>query len=75
MEFSFWRIITKIMAHNDFDPLRGICLWNNNYLLVGCSDNTIKLVDLKKGIIIQNIKGNNDYVITIRKIVHPLYGC
>ena len=43
-------------------------------MFVGCGDNTIKLVDLKKGIIIKNLKENKDCVLTIKKIVHPLYG-
>ena len=33
--FHSGELLHKIMAHNGFHPLRGICLWNNDYLLVG----------------------------------------
>ena len=54
--------------------LYGICLWNNNYLFVGCSDKTIKLIELHNKSIIKSLKGHNDVVLTIRKINHPRYG-
>ena len=50
------------------DNLNGLCLWNENYLFVGCDDNTIKLIDLKNEIIIEEIKGHNKEVLTIKKI-------
>jgi len=53
--------------------LCGMCLWNNDYILVGCSDKTIKLVDLKKGLI-KSLNGHDDHVITVKKIIHPEYG-
>ena len=31
------------------DSSFGICLWNNQYLFVGCENNTIKLIELKNG--------------------------
>ena len=54
--------------------LYGICLWNNNYLLVGCEDRTIKILDFKKGKIIKSLNGHQDYVMSIKKINHPKYG-
>ena len=54
--------------------LYGICLWNNNYLFVGCSDKTIKLIELHNKLIIKSLTGHNDVVLTIRKINHPQYG-
>jgi len=72
--FHSAELLNKIIVIKRFDSLRGICLWNNNYLFVGCEDNTIKLIDLKKGIIIKNLKENKNDVISIKKIVHPLYG-
>ena len=54
--------------------LYGICLWNNNYLFVGCSDKTIKLLELHNELIIKSLTGHNDIVLTIKKINHPLYG-
>ena len=53
--------------------LNGICLWNNNYLFVGCHDKNIKLIELNKEKII-DIVGHKKYVLTIKKIIHPNFG-
>ena len=54
--------------------LNGICLWNKEYLFIGCSDKSIKLLELKKGIIFKDLVGHNNEVITIKKINHPIFG-
>ena len=54
--------------------LYSVCLWNNNYLFVGCRDCTIKLIELKTGKIILKLRGHNTDVIAIKKIIHPIYG-
>ena len=54
--------------------LCGICLWNCNYLFVGCHDNSIKLIDIIKGTIIKSLEGHEGDILTIKKIIHPLYG-
>ena len=54
--------------------LYGICLWNNDYLFVGCDDNSIKLIDLKQRKIIKEFYSHNNEVITIKKLIHPKYG-
>jgi len=54
--------------------LYGICLWNEDYLFVGCSDKTIKIVEIKKKLIVKSLTGHNNYVTTIKKIIHPEYG-
>jgi regulator of replication initiation timing len=54
--------------------LRGICLWNSNYLFVGCTDNTIKLVEIKNGLVMKSLVGYNNEVCTIKKIRHPTFG-
>ena len=53
--------------------LYGICLWNNNFLFVGCDDKCIKLINLQKKIVINNLVEENA-IITIKKIFHPKYG-
>ena len=50
--------------------LRGICLWNDNYAFVGCDDNSFKLVELKNGLFVSSIGGNNNQVITIKKLLN-----
>ena len=54
--------------------LLGICIWNSEYLFTGCKDNSIKLIDIKNLKIVKSFNGHNNYVCTIRKIVHPKYG-
>ena len=65
-------LINKINVINK--PLIDICLWNNSYIFVGCKDNSIKLVDLKDGLIIKSLTGHNQTVLTIKKIKHQKYG-
>ena len=54
--------------------LYGICLWDKDNLFVGCNDKTIKLVNLNNKSIIKNLEGHIEFPITIKKIIHPLYG-
>ena len=54
--------------------LYGICLWNDNYLFVGCRDTTIKVIEINEGIIIKSLSGHFDQTATINKITHSKYG-
>ena len=71
-KFHTGELLNKIKIGKN--ELRGLCLWNSNYLFVGCTDNSIKLVELKNGIIIKSLTGLNNEVCTIKKIVHPIFG-
>ena len=65
-------LLNKIKIGDNW--LYGICLWNDQFLFVGCSDKTIKLIDIKESYIVKNFKGHNNPVLTIKKISHPQYG-
>ena len=65
-------LINKFKVINK--PLIDICLWNNSYLFVGCKDNSIKLIDIKSGLIVKTLTGHNQTVLTIKKIKHSKYG-
>ena len=54
--------------------LFGLCLWDNEHLLIGCGDKSIKVVELKNGTINANLNGFNNKVLCIKKVIHPLYG-
>ena len=55
--------------------LHGICLWDNNYIFVGCQDKTMKLIELNTGLISQTLEDyHHNVVLTIKKIYHPKYG-
>ena len=70
--FNSGELINKINVSDK--SLFGICLWDKDYLFIGCADNTIKLIDLNKNKIINNLKGHDNKVVTIKKINHPKYG-
>lgn len=53
--------------------LYGICLWNKDFLCVGCSDKTIKIIDLNKKELFRSLFGHYNCVRTVKKIKHPLY--
>ena len=46
-------LLTKINTGKN--ELRGICLWNSHYLFVGCTDYTIKLVEIDNGLVIKSL--------------------
>jgi len=71
-DFHSTSYLNKIKASNEC--LKSLCLWNNNYLFVACSDKTIKIIKLKTWLICMSLKGHSDEVLTIKKISHPKYG-
>ena len=65
-------LLSKIKVNDE--GLRGICLWNTNYLFVSTEEKIIKLIDLKKEIIIKNYLGHTSEVLCIKKIKHLQFG-
>ena len=51
-----------------------LCLWNSKYLLVGCCNNKMLLVDYQKGVLIQTFHEHKDSILKIVKINHAKYG-
>ena len=70
-DFHSGKLINKIEVSKN--RLFDLCLWDNEYLLVGCGEEIIKLIDLKNG---KKIKTLHDFnsVISLKKINHPKYG-
>ena len=52
----------------------GICLWNSDYLFIGCAGNTIKILDIEKLKIIGKINGHNRSVLVLIKVNIQKYG-
>ena len=71
--FHSGKLIKKIKI-NRGDKLFGICLWDEEHIYVGSEDRTIKLINIKNGVIKNNLIGHTNWVLTIKKIVHPNYG-
>ena len=63
-------LIKKILVREKL-KLRGICLWNENYLIVGASDKYIKIIDLINNRI-ENLKCT-ELLCTIKKISSKKY--
>jgi len=72
-DFHLAILLQKIKI-TDNNWLLGICLWNEDYLFVGCGDKTIKLIDLKNNRIINNISGNKNKIVALKILFHPIYG-
>ena len=70
--FHSAELLNKIIVNNK--RLFSICLWNNDYLFVGCDDGTIKLIEIKNRNIITSLEGHKNIVLTIKKINHSNYG-
>jgi WD40 repeat protein len=73
---SIWNFHSGLLLHKiniGYNYLEGICLWNENYLFVGGGDNSIKLIEIKNGLVIKSLTGHNENVLSIKKIKHKIY--
>ena len=52
----------------NFKGFYGLCLWNENNLLVACCDNTIKIINLEEKKLKKCLYGHGNYVTTLKKI-------
>jgi len=71
-DFNSGELLNKINV--DDNMIYSVCLWNWNYLFIGCMDNTIKLIDLVKGEIIKVLTECDNFIICVKKVKHPKYG-
>ena len=51
-----------------------MCLWNDNYLLATIHNNFIKVIDLNTNTIFNSIFYGLDTLLSMKKIIHPIYG-
>ena len=70
-DFHTGKLMSTIKVSDN--RLYDLCLWDSKYLLVGCGEEIIKLIDLKIG---KKIKSLHDFnsVISLKKVNHPHYG-
>ena len=72
-DFFSGELIKKIKVNEG--TLYGMCLWNQNYLFVGCSNKNMRLIDLDEGKIKDlELEGHNNEILTIKKIELYQYG-
>ena len=74
---SIWNFHLGNLLHKiniGYNYLEGICLWNEKYLFVGGGDSSIKLIEIKNGLIIKSLSGHNENVLSVKKIENKKYG-
>lgn len=54
--------------------LRGICFWNDLYVLVAGTDKTVKIINYMQEKLEGTLEANNNILCTIDKIHHPIHG-
>ena len=70
--FHTGMLLKKIRISNS--RIFSICLWNEDYLLIGCENKCIKIVKMENGKIIKSLIGHKKDVINLEKIFIPQYG-
>ena len=65
-------LLNKIKTNGS--NIKSICIYNNNCIVIGCYDHTIRLIDIKNEKVDKILFGHKDWVNTITKINHPKYG-
>ena len=71
--FHTGNIIATIMIYR-YGEIYGLCIWNSEFLVAGCSDKKIKIVNFNRKRIYNELSGHNNDVLTVKKIIHPKYG-
>ena len=71
-DFHSGKILDKINFNNK--RIFSFCLWDKDYLFVGCDDHSIKLIELETKNIIKCLDGHNNIVLTLKKINHSKFG-
>ena len=70
--FDSGKILQRI---NIEQKISGICLWNDKYLFIGYTGNTMKLIEINTGKKVKDFKSKSDMgQKTIRKVIHPIFG-
>jgi WD40 repeat protein len=72
-----WNIETSVMTKSisaSGANIRGICLWNENYVCASSSDKTVKIYNLKDGTASASLTGHKDVVSYCGKVLHPKLG-
>ena len=72
-DFHSGKLLMKIYISSEYNiNINSLCLWNNNFLFIG-TFNKILLINLKYGMIEDELLGHNN-VNCIQKIIHPELG-
>lgn len=72
-----WKIESKILYKTIIIPqsnLRGICFWNETYIIAASSTKNAVIIDITKDVVVGNLTGHTNVLCSVMKINHPLYG-
>ena len=72
-DFDTANLLKQISAGYNIN-LRGICLWNDDFVFGAGNDYKLKLFDLKNKKFVKSFEGHTNTACTIDKIKHPKYG-
>ena len=53
---------------------KGLCLFNNIYLLVYSDNKEINIIDLEKNMVVDIISTDGKDIISMKRLIHPIYG-
>ena len=67
------KLIKNIHCHSC--SLRGLCLWNQQYVIAAASDKSFKVIDVNNEKCVSSVEGHHlNSLCTIKKVRHPQYG-
>lgn len=73
-DFHSGLLLNKITIDDNSRCFNSICLWDEDYIFVGCDDNSIKIINLNNGIIIKSLVSHYKSVSTLKIINHSQFG-
>ena len=71
-DFHKGLLLKRIMVCQE--GIKGICLWDENYLCVGCDDKSIKFVGINEEKVTKILFGHRMKICCIKTINHDKYG-
>lgn len=72
-EYDTAIMVKKILTSNNCN-LRGIVLWNENYVIAASSDKTYKVIDIKEDKVAYSQACHENVLCTVQKLIHPIHG-
>ena len=73
-DFHSGQVLNKIKVTSNNYKLYGLCLWNDDNIIVGCGNYSIIIIDINREKIIRELIKHNNSVLTVKIINHPTFG-
>ena len=72
--FHSGQLLNKIKVTSNNYKLYGLCLWNDDNIIVGCENYSVIIIDINREKIIRELIKHNNSVLTVKIIDHPKFG-